>query len=72
MAKLFNRIGTLLDDPAYNYMLHVAPQYSPNLRFYHWHIEIIPRLTEMAGFEWGAGVYINPTPPEDAARDLSS
>jgi len=70
MSRLFKRMGLLLDDPAYNYLLHVAPQYAPNLRFYHWHIEIIPRLTAVAGFEWGAGIYINPTPPEEAAKEL--
>ena len=37
---------------------------------WHWHIEILPRLTKTAGFEWGSGFYINPTPPEDAARFL--
>ncbi|MBI3087319.1 MAG: hypothetical protein HYY91_00300, partial [Candidatus Omnitrophica bacterium] len=37
---------------------------------YHWHIELIPRLTRVAGFEWGSGFYINPTPPEEAARYL--
>ena len=71
MSRLFKRMALLLDDPPYNYLLHVAPQYAPNLRFYHWHIEIIPRMTEVAGFEWGAGVYINPTPPEEAAKELA-
>jgi UDPglucose--hexose-1-phosphate uridylyltransferase len=37
---------------------------------YHWHIELVPRLTQMAGFEWGTGFYINPTSPEDAAQFL--
>jgi UDPglucose--hexose-1-phosphate uridylyltransferase len=37
---------------------------------YHWHIELVPRLTRIAGFEWGTGFYMNPTPPEDAARFL--
>jgi len=37
---------------------------------YHWHIEIIPKLTKVAGFEWGTGFYINPMKPEDAARYL--
>jgi len=40
------------------------------LEHYHWHIEIIPKLTKVAGFEWGSGFYINPTPPEDAATYL--
>ena len=38
---------------------------------FHWHLEIMPRLTRTAGFEWGSGFYINPTPPEDAAKYLS-
>ena len=37
---------------------------------YHWHIEIIPKLMRIAGFEWGSGFYINPTPPELAAKYL--
>ena len=40
------------------------------LAHYHWHIEIIPKLTKVAGFEWGTGFYINPTPPEESARFL--
>jgi len=40
------------------------------MEHYHWHIEIIPRLTKMAGFEWGTGFYINPTPPEEATTYL--
>ncbi|KUK79463.1 MAG: Galactose-1-phosphate uridylyltransferase, partial [Mesotoga prima] len=37
---------------------------------YHWHLEIVPRLTRVAGFEWGSGFYINPMPPEHAAMYL--
>jgi UDPglucose--hexose-1-phosphate uridylyltransferase len=37
---------------------------------YHWHIELVPRLTSIAGFEWGTGFFINPTSPEDAALFL--
>ncbi len=40
------------------------------LDHYHWHIEIIPRLTSVAGFEWGTGLYINPVPPETCAECL--
>ena len=36
----------------------------------HWHLELFPRLTRLAGLELGAGVYINPVPPERAAREL--
>ena len=37
---------------------------------FRWHIEILPRLSEPAGFEWGTGFYINPTPPEESAQYL--
>ena len=37
---------------------------------YHWHIEFVPKLTRTGGFEWGTGFYINPTPPEEAAKFL--
>ncbi|MEE9226317.1 MAG: hypothetical protein V3U66_01115, partial [Acidobacteriota bacterium] len=37
---------------------------------YHWHIEILPRLTGIGGFEWSTGIHINPMPPEAAARAL--
>jgi UDPglucose--hexose-1-phosphate uridylyltransferase len=51
-------------------MLHTAPIREPELTYYHWHFEIVPKLTLIAGFEWGSGFYINPTPPEDAAQYL--
>ena len=38
--------------------------------YYHWHLEITPTLTRVAGFEIGSGFHINPTPPEDAAQYL--
>ena len=37
---------------------------------YHWHVEIMPTLTKVAGFEWGTGFYMNPTSPEEAAQVL--
>jgi UDPglucose--hexose-1-phosphate uridylyltransferase len=36
----------------------------------HWHFEVVPRLTVFAGVELGAGIYVNPLPPEEAARAL--
>ena len=54
----------------YNFILHTAPIGEPELPHYHWHFEIVPKLTLIAGFEWGSGFYINPTPPEDAAQYL--
>ncbi len=64
------KIEAALDRPAYNYILHTAPFDTHELPHYHWHIEIMPSLTRPAGFEWGTGFYINPVPPEEAARFL--
>ena len=64
------RLDVVLDRPAYNFMIHTSPVGEEINDHYHWHIEIIPKLTKVAGFEWGTGFYINPTPPEEAARFL--
>jgi UDPglucose--hexose-1-phosphate uridylyltransferase len=59
-----------LDDPPFNYIIHSAPLREPQSKHYHWHLEITPALTKVAGFEVGTGFYINPMPPEDAAAHL--
>lgn len=72
------KLSKALNDPPYNYVIHTAPfrnvtkpgYWKTIDQDYHWHIEIMPRLTHVAGFEWGTGCYINPTPPEDAAKFL--
>lgn len=65
------------NDPPYNYIIHTAPFRRQKSGYwksidhdYHWHIEIMPRLTRVAGFEWGTGFYICPLQPEDAAKFL--
>ncbi|HPE68255.1 MAG TPA: galactose-1-phosphate uridylyltransferase [Thermotogota bacterium] len=70
MRRSLLRIHKALENPPYNFMLHTSPTTGEGNRFYHWHLEIVPRLTKVAGFEWGSGFYINPTPPEDAAKFL--
>ncbi len=70
MKTVLLKLELGLDDPAYNYVLHSAPFANQDLPHYRWHIEIIPRLSRIAGFEWGSGFYINPVPPEDAAKFL--
>jgi UDPglucose--hexose-1-phosphate uridylyltransferase len=64
------RLESVHQPPTYNFFLHTAPFDTSPLRYYHWHIEIFPRLTTTAGFEWGTGYYINPVPPEQAAAIL--
>ncbi|MEX2119023.1 MAG: galactose-1-phosphate uridylyltransferase [Pirellulales bacterium] len=70
MKQVITNIEAALDRPSYNYIIHTGPFDSQELAHYHWHIEIIPRLTKTAGFEWGSGFYINPVPPEEAAAFL--
>ncbi|MFQ6104375.1 MAG: galactose-1-phosphate uridylyltransferase [Candidatus Glassbacteria bacterium] len=62
------RINRSLASPPYNLIIHTAPCQDEPYPYYHWHIEIMPKLTKVAGFEWGSGFYINPTPPEIAAK----
>jgi UDPglucose--hexose-1-phosphate uridylyltransferase len=64
------KIESALNHPPYNYLLHTSPLNARPLDHYHWHFEIIPRITRVAGFEWGSGFYINTVPPEQAASFL--
>jgi UDPglucose--hexose-1-phosphate uridylyltransferase len=78
LKTVFAKLSKALNDPPYNYMLHTAPfrrtgrpgYWHTIENDYHWHIEVMPRITQVAGFEWGSGFYINPTPPEEAAKYL--
>lgn len=75
LKTALSKLRVLLDDPPFNLILHTAPfrdgkkhhQWLSVDENYHWYLQISPRLTKSAGFEWGTGVYINPTPPEEAA-----
>jgi UDPglucose--hexose-1-phosphate uridylyltransferase len=78
LSQTMKRLSAALDDPPYNFMLHTSPnvhgthhrpsywQTLPN--DWHWHLEITPRVTRMAGFEWGTDFFINPVAPENAAQ----
>jgi UDPglucose--hexose-1-phosphate uridylyltransferase len=68
LQRTLKQIDKVLDMPPYNMMIHTSPFKIEANEFYHWHIEILPKLTKIAGFEWGSGFYINPTPPEEAAK----
>lgn len=70
LQEVLQRMNRVLHDPPYNFMLHTAPLPESDLAHFHWHLEIIPRLTRAAGFEWGTGFFINPVVPEDAATAL--
>ncbi len=58
------------DDVPYNIVWHTGPWNGDFGAYYHWHLELLPRLATIAGFELGTGYYINPTAPEVAAAAL--
>jgi len=68
LQRIVKQMDRILDIPPYNFIIHTSPFYDETNDYYHWHIEIMPKLTKIAGFEWGSGFYINPTPPEEAAK----
>jgi len=70
LKAVLERINRALHTPPYNLIVHTAPFGGGDAESFHWHVELMPRLSRTAGFEWGTGFYINPTAPEDAARIL--
>ncbi|HEX2949815.1 MAG TPA: galactose-1-phosphate uridylyltransferase [Armatimonadota bacterium] len=70
LQNALTRLWRLLDDPDYNYVIDTAPEHMAEVPFYHWHLEIYPKLTTQAGFEIGSGIGINIVTPEAAAEQL--
>lgn len=75
LKTTFQKLSRAIGEPEYNYIIHASPNRIPAEghwttidKDYHWHIELFPQLIKTAGFEWGSGFYINPTPPEQAAK----
>jgi len=70
LKDTLTRMRRTLNDPAYNFIIHTTPNDGREHPEYHWHLEIMPRISRIAGLEWGTGLYVVPTPPEVAARYL--
>jgi len=76
--NIFSKMNKVLGNFPFNIVLHTAPFRRRQKKGYwdtiehdfQWHLEIMPRLTQVAGFEWGSGFYINPVPPENACKEL--
>lgn len=68
LQVILKQTDKILEVPPYNFMIHTSPFQDEINEYYHWHIEIVPKLTKIAGFEWGSGFFINPTPPEESAK----
>jgi UDPglucose--hexose-1-phosphate uridylyltransferase len=70
LGTTLRRLASALGDPAYNFIVHSNPVRDASSQSYHWHVEVMPALSQVAGFEWGSGFHINPVPPEEAAEFL--
>ena len=70
IRSVLSGIDWALERPAYNLVLHSAPLTGQADRAFHWHLEILPRVTRYSGLEWGSGMHRNPVAPEEAARVL--
>jgi len=68
LQVILKQMDKILEVPPYNFVIHTSPFQDEINEYYHWHIEILPKLTKIAGFEWGSGFFINPTPPEESAK----
>jgi UDPglucose--hexose-1-phosphate uridylyltransferase len=64
------KLHVLLANPDYNYVIRSSPHHSAGEPHFHWYLEVMPRLTTMAGFEIGSGININVVVPESAAAEL--
>lgn len=70
MRQVLDQVGRELERPAFNAVLHSAPFDDATDAVYHWHLELVPRVLRANGLDVGAGLPINPVPPEKAARVL--
>ena len=70
LCKILRKLYVGLRDPAYNLVIRSAPVKEMGNDYLHWHLEVIPRLSQTAGFELGSGMFINPTLPEACAAFL--
>lgn len=69
---MLKQFSISLNDPPYNLYLHSSPLRAGILPGYHWHVELFPRLSRIAGFETGTDVFINTVVPEEAASFIRS
>jgi UDPglucose--hexose-1-phosphate uridylyltransferase len=71
LREMLGRYSEKFDDPPYNYYIHSAPCDGSKYDYYHWHLEMFPKLTTPGAFELGTAMMINVTAPERAAALLS-
>lgn len=67
LLRTLRQLRNAFGDPDFNYAIHSPPRDEQEQPYYHWHLQLIPRLTKAAGLELGSGMYVNTMAPEDAA-----
>jgi UDPglucose--hexose-1-phosphate uridylyltransferase len=72
LRRTLKTLYDALGNPDFNYILHSAPPEDDTKHYFLWHIQILPRLTTIAGFELGSGIFINTILPEDAAAHMKN
>ncbi|HEY1677644.1 MAG TPA: galactose-1-phosphate uridylyltransferase [Candidatus Sulfotelmatobacter sp.] len=70
LRTLLGKIYVGLENPDLNFTVRSGPAEYAGARHFHWYVSVIPRLTRVAGFELGSGMFINTVLPEDAAEFL--
>ncbi|MGB4218956.1 MAG: hypothetical protein WBK63_07670 [Bacillota bacterium] len=71
LGRVLLALAEDLGDPPYSYYIHTAPARAGDMSYYHWHLELIPRVTAVTGIEYGTGIPVNPMSPEQSAAFLS-
>ncbi|MEK7121258.1 MAG: galactose-1-phosphate uridylyltransferase [Patescibacteria group bacterium] len=70
LNMMIKKLHRVLDNPDYNFYIHTAPVDDGNYDYYHWHVEIVPKVGVFGGFELGTDMYINDVDPDEAAEKL--
>jgi UDPglucose--hexose-1-phosphate uridylyltransferase len=70
LKGLLGKLYVGLEDPDFNYTIRSAPGESKKVKYLHWYLTVVPRVTKMAGFEIGSGMFINTALPEQSAAFL--
>jgi UDPglucose--hexose-1-phosphate uridylyltransferase len=70
LKTVLSKLYTGLDNPDFNLTINTPPRGDEDKRYFLWHLQIMPRLTRLAGFELGSGMTINTVLPEAAAQFL--
>jgi UDPglucose--hexose-1-phosphate uridylyltransferase len=70
LRKVLRKIYFSLDNPDFNLSIRTPPREASGLKYFHWYLSIIPRVTRVAGFEIGSGMFINVALPEASAEFL--